>query len=279
MDYSSVLKLDKNATIIDVVGMYQVLSKKVKNEIKAGTSSIDKLNELNTAYLIACTTKNPDELINIKNKYFLDNQVMFVIGKIKETMANFEKEQGTGYGIYFAKLIDILNEYLKAYYRLINYVKRAKTEEEFQSTIKEFANFNWNEYFITSLAEFAHDTLMPAIYYTKEHQEFLFELDKTKTSLERLNYLNNCLKYLRKLEIVNETLINNILYNNFDISSLTDYQASILSTKIAQIMIDDVKLNHLTLDELMQKYNSSVVEITEKRLVKELGFNGNPSNN
>ena len=44
-------------------------------------------------------------------------------------------------------------------------------------------------------------------------------------------------------------------------------------------MIDDVKLNHLTLDELMQKYNSSVVEITEKRLVKELGFNGNPSNN
>ena len=279
MDYFKVLKLDKDATIVDVVGMYQVLSKKVKNEIKAGTSSVDKLNELNTAYLIACTTKNPNELINTKNKYFLDNQVMFVIGKIKETMANFEKKLGTGYGIYFAKLIDILNEYLKAYYRLINYVKRAKTEEEFQSTIKEFANFNWNKYFITSLAEFAHDTLMPAIYYTKEHQEFLFELDKTKTSLERLNYLNSCLKYLRKLEIVNETLINNILYNNFDISSLTDYQASILSTKIAKIMIDDVKLNHLTLDELMQKYNSSVVEITEKRLVKELGFNGNPSNN
>ena len=279
MDYFKVLKLDKDATIVDVVGMYQALSKKVKNEIKAGTSSVDKLNELNTAYLIACTIKNNDELINTKNKYFLDNQVMFVIGKIKETMANFEKELGTGYGIYFAKLIDILNEYLKAYYRLINYVKRAKTEEELQSTIKEFANFNWNKYFITSLAEFAHDTLMPAIYYTKEHQDFLFELDKTKTSLERLNYLNSCLKYLRKLEIVNETLINNILYNNFDISSLTDYQASILSTKIAKIMIDDVKLNHLTLDELMQKYNSSVVEITEKRLVKELGFNGNPSNN
>lgn len=279
MEYSSILKLDKDATIIDVVGMYQVLSKKIQNEIKVGTESVDKLNELNTAYLLACTTKNPNELINAKNKYFLDNQVMLVISKIKETMVTFEKELTTGYGVYFNKLICILDEYLKAYYRLINYVKRAKTKEELQSIIKEFESYNWNEYFITSLAEFAYDTLMPAIYYTKEQQEFFFELAKTKTSLERLNYLNSCLKYLRKLEIVNETLINNILYNKFDFSSLTDYQASLLSSKIAKIMIDDVKLNRLTLDELMQKYNSSRVEMTEKRLVKELGLNGNPSNN
>ena len=120
MEYSSILKLDKDATIIDVVGMYQVLSKKIQNEIKVGTESVDKLNELNTAYLLACTTKNPNELINAKNKYFLDNQVMLVISKIKETMVTFEKELTTGYGVYFNKLICILDEYLKAYYRLIN---------------------------------------------------------------------------------------------------------------------------------------------------------------
>lgn len=279
MDYFKVLKLDKDSTIVDVVGMYQVLSKRIKKEIKAGTSTINELNELNTAYLIACTTKNPDELVNAKNEYFLGNKVMLIINRINETIATLEKESNTGYGIYFAELIAILNKYLSGYYRLINLVKRAKTKEEFQSIIKEFANYNWNAYFIKKISQFSSDTLVPAIYYTKDNQEFIYGLTKTKTSLELLNYLNSRLAYFKKLEIVNETLINNMLYNNFDISSLTDSEANTLNSKITEQMVTDTKLNHLTLDELMQKYNSSVVENTEKKLAKELGFNGNFSNN
>lgn len=279
MDYFKVLKLDKDSTIVDVVGMYQVLSKRIKKEIKAGTSTINELNELNTAYLIACTTKNPDELVNAKNEYFLGNKVMLIINRINETIATLKKESNTGYGIYFAELIAILNKYLSGYYRLINLVKRAKTKEEFQSIIKEFANYNWNAYFIKKISQFSYDTLVPAIYYTKDNQEFIYGLNKTKTSLELLNYLNSRLAYFRKLEIVNETLINNMLYNNFDISSLTDSEANTLNYKITEQMVTDTKLNHLTLDELMQKYNSSVVENTEKKLAKELGFNGNFSNN
>lgn len=279
MDYFKVLKLDKDSTIVDVVGMYQVLSKRIKKEIKAGTSTINELNELNTAYLIACTTKNPDELVNAKNEYFLGNKVMLIINRINETIATLEKESNTGYGIYFAELIAILNKYLSGYYRLINLVKRAKTKEEFQSIIKEFANYNWNAYFIKKISQFSYDTLVPAIYYTKDNQEFIYGLTKTKTSLELLNYLNSRLAYFKKLEIVNETLINNMLYNNFDISSLTDSEANTLNSKITEQMVTDTKLNHLTLDELMQKYNSSVVENTEKKLAKELGFNGNFSNN
>lgn len=279
MDYFKVLKLDKDATIVDVVGMYQVLSKRIEKEIKVGTSTVNELNELNTAYLIACTTKNPDELVNAKNEYFLGNKVMLIINRINETIATLEKESNTGYGIYFTELIAILNKYLSGYYRLINLVKRAKTKEEFQSIIKEFANYDWNAYFVKKISQFSYDTLVPAIYYTKDNQEFIYGLNKTKTSLELLNYLNSRLAYFKKLEIVNETLINNILYNNFDISSLTDSEANTLNSKITEQMVTDTKLNHLTLDELMQKYNSSVVENTEKKLAKELGFNGNFSNN
>lgn len=93
MDYFKVLKLDKDSTIVDVVGMYQVLSKRIKKEIKAGTSTINELNELNTAYLIACTTKNPDELVNAKNEYFLGNKVMLIINRINETIATLKKRK------------------------------------------------------------------------------------------------------------------------------------------------------------------------------------------
>lgn len=70
-----------------------------------------------------------------------------------------------------------------------------------------------------------------------------------------------------------------MLYNNFDISSLTNSETNTLNSKITEQMVTDTKLNHLTLDELMQKYNSSVVENAEKKLAKELGFNGDFSNN
>lgn len=60
MDYFSVLKLNSNATIIDIIGMYEVLLKNTKKEIKDGKSDISKLNELNMAFILACTTKNKD---------------------------------------------------------------------------------------------------------------------------------------------------------------------------------------------------------------------------
>lgn len=44
MDYFSALKLNSNATIIDIIGMYEVLLKNTKKEIKAGKSDISKLN-------------------------------------------------------------------------------------------------------------------------------------------------------------------------------------------------------------------------------------------
>lgn len=71
MDYFSVLKLNSNATIIDIIGMYEVLLKNTKKEIKAGKSDISKLNELNMAFILACTTKNKDELVNVKINIFL----------------------------------------------------------------------------------------------------------------------------------------------------------------------------------------------------------------
>ena len=111
MDYFSILKLNSNATIIDIIGMYEVLLKNTKKEIKAGKSDISKLNELNMAFILACTTKNKDELVNVKNKYILNNKVIIIIDKIKQTITTFKSASNIGFGIYFNKLIEILNEY------------------------------------------------------------------------------------------------------------------------------------------------------------------------
>ena len=131
MDYFSILKLNSNATIIDIIGMYEVLLKNTKKEIKAGKSDISKLNELNMAFILACTTKNKDELVNVKNKYILNNKVIIIINKIKQTITTFKSASNIGFGIYFNKLIEILNEYLKGYYRLINQIRQAKNLDEF----------------------------------------------------------------------------------------------------------------------------------------------------
>ncbi len=223
MDYFSVLKLNSNATIIDIIGMYEVLLKNTKKEIKAGKSDISKLNELNMAFILACTTKNKDELVNVKNKYILNNKVIIIIDKIKQTITTFKSASNIGFGIYFNKLIEILNEYLKGYYRLIN-------------------------------------------------QKFLYDLKRITNNLELISFLNNNIKYIEKLEIINETLANNIFYNNYDTSKLSYQELNIISSKINKIIIEDVIIHHLTIDELVCKYNSSMIENTQKRLVKELGF-------
>ena len=75
------------------------------------------------AFILACTTKNKDELVNVKNKYILNNKVIIIINKIKQTITTFKSASNIGFGIYFNKLIEILNEYLKGYYRLINQIK------------------------------------------------------------------------------------------------------------------------------------------------------------
>lgn len=86
MDYFSVLKLNSNATIIDIIGMYEVLLKNTKKEIKAGKSDISKLNELNMAFILACTTKNKDELVNVKNKYILNNKVKLLLIRLNKLL-------------------------------------------------------------------------------------------------------------------------------------------------------------------------------------------------
>lgn len=272
MDYFSILKLNSNATIIDIIGMYEVLLKNTKKEIKAGKSDISKLNELNMAFILACTTKNKDELINVKNKYILNNKVIIIINKIKQTITTFKSASNIGFGIYFNKLIEILNEYLKGYYRLINQIRQAKNLDEFNKITKEFKEINWSNYFITNLNDISKNILMPGLYYTKEHQQFLYDLKRITNNLELISFLNNNIKYIEKLEIINETLANNIFYNNYDTSKLSYQELNIISSKINKIIIEDVIIHHLTIDELVCKYNSSMIENTQKRLVKELGF-------
>ena len=272
MDYFSVLKLNSNATIIDIIGMYEVLLKNTKKEIKAGKSDISKLNELNMAFILACTTKNKDELVNVKNKYILNNKVIIIINKIKQTITTFKSASNIGFGIYFNKLIEILNEYLKGYYRLINQIRQAKNLDEFNKITKEFKEINWSNYFITNLNDISKNILMPGLYYTKEHQQFLYYLKRITNNLELISFLNNNIKYIEKLEIINETLANNIFYNNYDTSKLSYQELNIISSKRNKIIIEDVIIHHLTIDELVCKYNSSMIENTQKRLVKELGF-------
>lgn len=271
MDYFSVLKLNSNATIIDIIGMYEVLLKNTKKEIKAGKSDISKLNELNMAFILACTTKNKDELVNVKNKYILNNKVIIIIDKIKQTITTFKSASNIGFGIYFNKLIEILNEYLKGYYRLINQIRQAKNLDEFNKITKEFKEINWSNYFITNLNDISKNILMPGLHYTKEHQQFLYDLKRIINNLELISFLNNNIKYIEKLEIINETLANNIFYNNYDTSKLSYQELNIISSKINKIIIEDVIIHHLTIDELVCK-NSSMIENTQKRLVKELGF-------
>lgn len=272
MDYFSVLKLNSNATIIDIIGMYEVLLKNTKKEIKAGKSDISKLNELNMAFILACTTKNKDELVNVKNKYILNNKVIIIIDKIKQTITIFKSASNIGFGIYFNKLIEILNEYLKGYYRLINQIRQAKNLDEFNKITKEFKEINWSNYFITNLNDISKNILMPGLYYTKKHQQFLYDLKRITNNLELISFLNNNIKYIEKLEIINETLANNIFYNNYDTSKLSYQELNIIGSKINKIIIEDVIIHHLTIDELVCKYNSSMIENTQKRLVKELGF-------
>lgn len=272
MDYFSALKLNSNATIIDIIGMYEVLLKNTKKEIKAGKSDISKLNELNMAFILACTTKNKDELVNVKNKYILNNKVIIIIDKIKQTITTFKSASNIGFGIYFNKLIEILNEYLKGYYRLINQIRQAKNLDEFNKITKEFKEINWSNYFITNLNDISKNILMPGLHYTKEHQQFLYDLKRIINNLELISFLNNNIKYIEKLEIINEPLANNIFYNNYDTSKLSYQELNIISSKINKIIIEDVIVHHLTIDELVCKYNSSMIENTQKRLVKELGF-------
>lgn len=272
MDYFSVLKLNSNATIIDIIGMYEVLLKNTKKEIKAGKSDISKLNELNMAFILACTTKNKDELVNVKNKYILNNKVIIIIDKIKQTITTFKSASNIGFGIYFNKLIEILNEYLKGYYRLINQIRQAKNLDEFNKITKEFKEINWSNYFITNLNDISKNILMPGLYYTKEHQQLLYDLKRITNNLELISFLNNNIKYIEKLEIINETLANNIFYNNYDTSKLSYQELNIIGSKINKIIIEDVIIHHLTIDELVCKYNSSMIENTQKRLVKEPGF-------
>lgn len=252
--------------------MYEVLLKNTKKEIKAGKSDISKLNELNMAFILACTTKNKDELVNVKNKYILNNKVIIIIDKIKQTITTFKSASNIGFGIYFNKLIEILNEYLKGYYRLINQIRQAKNLDEFNKITKEFKEINWSNYFITNLNDISKNILMPGLHYTKEHQQFLYDLKRITNNLELISFLNNNIKYIEKLEIINETLANNIFYNNYDTSKLSYQELNIIGSKINKIIIEDVIIHHLTIDELVCKYNSSMIENTQKRLVKELGF-------
>lgn len=63
--------LDNNACLIDIIGMYKALLEKYKREVKQGNRNIESINELNFAFLLACTNNNQNPLVKAKNNYFL----------------------------------------------------------------------------------------------------------------------------------------------------------------------------------------------------------------
>ena len=73
VDYSKILKIDENTTIVDVIGIYEVFLKRIGKKKKLKDTDINEINALNIALMMACNFKSDNELINKKNAYLLKN--------------------------------------------------------------------------------------------------------------------------------------------------------------------------------------------------------------
>ncbi len=278
MDYSKILKLNDDAIIVDVIGMYKALLKEAIAEIKLGKGNISKINELNFAFVLACTSKSQNELTNQKNKYILDNQVMIIMDKITKAINSFKVQENVGTGICFSKINALLGECLKDYTRLVNYLRRVKTTEEFTELTTEFDDVGWGQVFQLDFDDFLKSQLMPAIYYTKECQMFLSNLKKAPEVLELLEFLNKNIETLLKIEVANASLIT-IIGNN-DYKSDLDYVSNlVLRSKLNEIIIKETALNHLALSELISFCTPQNVTSLKKKIVKDLNLKDNKGRN
>lgn len=272
MDYSKILKIDENTTIVDVIGIYEVFLKRIGKKKKLKDTDINEINALNIALMMACNFKSDNELINKKNAYLLKNRVWGVIKKLNKTIKDISTYENSGFGTLFVHLKKMLENYLIDYNRLVNYLRKTRSIEEYQSIIDRFESCDFKVLLISHLNDFVYDHMMSCLTYTREYEAFTWGLMQTKDFYEEIVFLNKNISFIKKIEDANEILVNNVLYKNLESSKLSEEDALILSKEIKKMLTNDVICNHLTISELVSKYNHEMIARKRIQIIKSLGL-------
>ena len=272
MDYSKILKIDENTTIVDVIGIYEVFLKRIGKKKKPKDTDINEINALNIALMMACNFKSDNELINKKNAYLLKNRVWGVIKKLNKTIKDISTYENSGFGTLFVHLKKMLENYLIDYNRLVNYLRKTRSIEEYQSIIDRFESCDFKVLLISHLNDFVYDHMMSCLTYTREYEAFTWGLMQTKDFYEEIVFLNKNISFIKTIEDANEILVNNILYKNLESSKLSEEAALILSKEIKKMLTNDVICNHLTISELVSKYNHEMIARKRIQIIKSLGL-------
>lgn len=272
MDYSKILKIDENTTIVDVIGIYEVFLKRIGKKKKLKDTDINEINALNIALMMACNFKSDNELINKKNAYLLKNRVWGVIENLNKTIKDISTYENSGFGTLFAHLKKMLENYLIDYNRLVNYLRKTRSIEEYQSIIDRFESCDFKVLLISHLNDFVYDHMMSCLTYTREYEAFTWGLMQTKDFYEEILFLNKNISFIKKIEDANEILVNNVLYKNLESSKLSEEDALILSKEIKKMLTNDVICNHLTISELVSKYNHEMIARKRIQIIKSLGL-------
>ena len=272
MDYSKILKIDENTTIVDVIGIYEVFLKRIGKKKKLKDTDINEINVLNIALMMACNFKSDNELINKKNAYLLKNRVWGVIKKLNKTIKDISTYENSGFGTLFTHLKKMLENYLIDYNRLVNYLRKTRSIEEYQSIIDRFESCDFKVLLISHLNDFVYDHMMSCITYTREYEAFTWGLMQSKDFYEEIVFLNKNISFIKKIEDANEILVNNVLYKNLESSKLSEEDALILSKEIKKMLTNDVICNHLTISELVSKYNHEMIARKQIQIIKSLGL-------
>ena len=272
VDYSKILKIDENTTIVDVIGIYEVFLKRIGKKKKLKDTDINEINALNIALMMACNFKSDNELINKKNAYLLKNRVWGVIKNLNKTIKDISTYENSGFGTLFAHLKKMLENYLIDYNRLVNYLRKTRSIEEYQSIIDRFESCDFKVLLISHLNDFVYDHMMSCLTYTREYEAFTWGLMQTKDFYEEIVFLNKNISFIKTIEDANEILVNNVLYKNLESSKLSEEDALILSKEIKKMLTNDVICNHLTISELVSKYNHEMIARKRIQIIKSLGL-------
>lgn len=272
MDYSKILKIDENTTIVDVIGIYEVFLKRIGKKKKLKDTDINEINALNIALMMACNFKSDNELINKKNAYLLKNRVWGVIKNLNKTIKDISTYENSGFGTLIVHLKKMLENYLIDYNRLVNYLRKTRSIEEYQSIIDRFESCDFKVLLISHLNDFVYDHMMSCLTYTREYEAFTWGLMQTKDFYEEIVFLNKNISFIKTIEDANEILVNNVLYKNLESSKLSEEDALILSKEIKKMLTNDVICNHLTISELVSKYNHEMIARKRIQIIKSLGL-------
>lgn len=222
--------------------------------------------------MMACNFKSDNELINKKNAYLLKSRVWGVIKNLNKTIKDIGTYENSGFGTLFAHLKKMLENYLIDYNRLVNYLRKTRSIEEYQSIIDRFESCDFKVLLISHLNDFVYDHMMSCLTYTKEYEAFTWGLMQTKDFYEEIVFLNKNISFIKKIEDANEILVNNVLYKNLESSKLSEEDALILSKEIKKMLTNDVICNHLTISELVSKYNHEMIARKRIQIIKSLGL-------